>query len=559
LQVPFDEFESPVRGLMMEMPLMISSILDHAARWNGDVEVVSRRHDGGLDRSNYAAVAKRTAQLAHALRRFGIAPGDRVATVAWNSQRHLELYYAISGIAAIIHTINPRLFAEQLEYIVNHARDRMIFVDADLVKILEPLAAKLPTVEAYVILCDAAAMPPTTLPNAICYEAFIADEPDAIVWPVFDERTASGLCYTSGTTGNPKGALYSHRSTVLHAMSGAASHRSREGALKSILPVVPMFHVNAWGLPYVAPMVGAKLVFPGAKLDPASLYELFESEAVDFTAGVPTVWLWLIAYVKAQNLKFSTLKALGVGGSAAPRSMIEAFENEFGVEVLQGWGMTETSPVCTTGAIKPKHDTPEKRFDYKSIAGRINYGVDLRIIDESGAVLPDDGTSQGELLVRGHWVASGYYEDEAATKRAITADGWFHTGDIASLDSDGYLTMRDRVKDVIKSGGEWISSIDLENVAVGHPGIAEAAAVGVPHPVWSERPILVVIRAPGATVERADVLAYLEGKIVKWWTPDDVIFVDELPHTATGKISKRLLRDQLKDYRLPETATPAKA
>jgi fatty-acyl-CoA synthase len=544
---------------MMEMPLMISSILEHAARWNGDVEVVSRRSDGGIDRSNYAQVAVRAAQLAHALQRYGIVPGDRVATLAWNSQRHLELYYAISGIGAIVHTINPRLFAEQLEYIVNHARDRVMFMDADLVKILEPMAAKLPTIETYVLLCDAGAMPDTTLPNVRCYEDFIADESSSIAWPIFDERTASGLCYTSGTTGNPKGALYSHRSTVLHAMSGATSHRSRDGALRSILPVVPMFHVNAWGLPYVAPMIGAKLVFPGSKLDPASLYELFESEAVDFTAGVPTVWLWLLNYMKTNNLKFTTLKALGVGGSAAPRSLIESFENDFGVEVLQGWGMTETSPVCTTGAIKPKHDTPEQRFDYKSIAGRINYGVEMRLVDEQGTILADDGTSQGELLVRGHWVASGYYEDDAATKRAITEDGWFHTGDIASLDSDGYLTMRDRVKDVIKSGGEWISSIDLENVAVGHPGIAEAAAVGIAHPVWSERPILVVIRAPGATIERADVLAYLEGKIVKWWTPDDVIFVDELPHTATGKISKRLLRDQLKDYRLPEVATPAKA
>ncbi len=549
----------PVRGLMMEIPLTISSILEHAARWYGDVEVVSRRSDGGIDRSNYADVAARTAQLARALQRFGIEPGDRVATVAWNSQRHLELYYAISGIGAIVHTINPRLFADQLEYIVNHARDRAIFVDADLVKILEPLAAKLPTVEAYVVLCDAAGMPATTLPNARCYEDFIAGEERAIEWPVFDERTASGLCYTSGTTGNPKGALYSHRSTVLHAMSGAASHRSREGALKTVLPVVPMFHVNAWGLPYVAPMVGAKLVFPGAKLDPASLYELFESEAVDFTAGVPTVWLWLLAYVKANNLKFSTLKALGVGGSAAPRSMIEAFENDYGVEVLQGWGMTETSPVCTTGAIKPKHDVPEKRFDYKSIAGRVNYGVEMRLVDEDGKILPDDGTSQGELHVRGHWVASGYFEDEAGTKRAIADDGWFRTGDIASLDGDGYLTIRDRVKDVIKSGGEWISSIDLENVAVGHPGIAEAAAVGVRHPVWSERPVLVVIRAPGAQLERADVLAYLEGKIVKWWMPDDVIFVDELPHTATGKVSKLQLRRRLKDYRLPEQTQQAKA
>ena len=531
---------------------MISSILEHAARWNGDVEIVTRQSDRTIVRSTYGEVAARTAQLAHALRDAGIAPGDRVATLAWNSQRHLELYYAISGIGAIVHTINPRLFADQIEYIVNHARDRIVFLDPDLVRAIEPLAGRLGA-ERYIVLTDEPGLPDSALPNVTSYESFIASRPRTIVWPEFDERTASSLCYTSGTTGNPKGALYSHRSTVLHAFSGAAAHRPRKSALTAVLPVVPMFHVNAWGLPYVAPMVGAKLVMPGPHLDPASLYELLESERVDFTAGVPTVWLWLLAYLEANGLRFSTLAALGVGGSAAPRAMIEAFENTYGVEVLQGWGMTETSPVCTTGAIKSKHDNERERIAYKSLAGHCNFGVEMRIVDEAGRDLPFDGRAQGELLVRGHWVASAYFEDAPATERAFTDDGWFRTGDIASLDADGYLTMRDRTKDVIKSGGEWISSIDLENVAIAHPDVAEAAAIGVAHPTWAERPILAIVKKAGTAPTRESVLAFLEGKIAKWWMPDDVLFVDDLPHTATGKISKRLLRERLADYRLPPT------
>jgi len=543
----------PLHGLMMEMPLMISSIIDYAALWHGDSEVVSREPDGSVSRSNYREVRARAAQLALALQAYGIRPGDRVATMAWNSQRHLELYYAISGIGAIIHTINPRLFSEQIEYVVNHAADRLIFVDADLAHLLEPLAPRLTTVEGYVVLGDAANTA-TTLPNLNSYEEFIAPQARDIVWPQFDERTASGLCYTSGTTGNPKGALYSHRSTVLHALSGAATLRTPNGAMKCALPVVPMFHVNAWGLPYTAPLLGAKLVLPGPKLDPASLYELFEKEQVDFTAGVPTVWLWLVAYVKEHGLKFSSLRALGVGGSAAPRSMIETLENDYGISVQQGWGMTETSPVCTTGILNEKQDHSPQRLDYKARAGRIVYGVEMKLVDDDGKVLPDDGTAQGELLVRGHWVASGYYRNPEASEKALTSDGYFRTGDIASLDPDGYLTIRDRTKDVIKSGGEWISSIDLENVAVSHPQIAEAAAVGMPHPVWGERPVLIVKRAPGANLGRAEVLEFLKGKIVKWWMPDDVLFVDELPHTATGKISKLKLREEFKDYHLPAQA-----
>jgi acyl-CoA synthetase (AMP-forming)/AMP-acid ligase II len=532
-------------GLMMDRPLLIGSILDHAARWNADVEIVSREPDGSLARSTYAEVAERAAQLAHALVAFGIRPGDRIATLAWNSQRHLELYYGVSGIGAVLHTVNPRLFADHVAYILNHARDRIVFVDADVLPVLEPLRAVLPHVEQYVVLTDDARLPATPLRNVASFEAFIAGYPRHIAWPEFDERTASSLCYTSGTTGDPKGVLYSHRSTVLHALSGVAVHRTRRGAPTCVLPVVPMFHVNAWGLPYTAPMTGAKLVLPGPRLDPASLYELFEAERVDFTAGVPTVWLRLLAYLRANGLRFSTLCALGVGGSASPRSMIEAFENEYGVEVLQGWGMTETSPVCTTGSVKAKHDCDAERIAHKVLGGRCIFGVEMRIVGEDGRELPRDGTAAGELLVRGPWVASAYYDDVPATERAFTADGWFRTGDIASLDADGYVTMRDRVKDVIKSGGEWISSIDLENVAMGHPDVAEAAAIGIPHPLWSERPLLAIVKKPGTSPTAQSVLAFLDGKIAKWWMPDEVLFVDDLPHTATGKVSKRLLREQV--------------
>jgi acyl-CoA synthetase (AMP-forming)/AMP-acid ligase II len=541
-----------VPGLMMDEPLMISAILEHAARWHGDTEVVSRGLDKKIHRATYKEVAARTAQLAHALADYGIRPGDRLGTFAWNSQRHLELYYAISGSGAIIHTVNPRLFADQIEYIVNHAHDRVMFVDPDLVRLLEPLAERFPHVETYVVLCDEAALPTTSLPNVRSYEAFIAGRPQTYEWPVFDERTAAALCYTSGTTGNPKGALYSHRSTVLHAMSGSVALHARDGKLNAVLPVVPMFHANAWGLPYIALMLGAKLVMPGPHLDPESIYELFENERIDFTAGVPTVWFRLLAWMKEKGVRFSTLTALGVGGSASPAPMITAFEDEYGVEVLQGWGMTETSPICTSGWVKKKHDTPGERLNHKLLAGRCLFGVHLKLVDEDGNELPDDGETQGELLVRGNWVASAYFDDEAATARSFTKDGWFRTGDIATLDADGYVTMRDRVKDVIKSGGEWISSIDLENVAIAAPGVSEAAAIGVAHTVWSERPILVIVRAPGSATTREDILGYLEGKIVKWWMPDDVLFVDELPHTATGKVSKRLLRESLKDYRLQE-------
>ena len=538
-------------GLMMDRSLQISRLIDHAALWHGDTEIVTKRTGAPDRRGTYRELRARSAQVAHALeRRLGVTPGDRVATFAWNTQRHLELYYGVSGTGAVLHTINPRLFAPQIEYIVNHAGDRFIFVDVDLVPILESLTAQLPHVEAYVVLCEEAEMPATSLPNAVAYEALIAGMPDDIAWPELDERTASSLCYTSGTTGNPKGVLYSHRSTLIHAFAQAATLQAGAGSQASILPVVPLFHANAWGLPYLAPMVGAKLVFADPHLDAGELYTALEREQVTLTAGVPTIWLRLLEHMERNGLRFSSLKVLGVGGTAPPRSLIEAFELKYGVYVMNAWGMTETSPACTTGMPKPRHDELPQRIDYKTRAGRCLFGVDIRIVDDDGTLMPFDGVAQGEIHVRGPWIASGYFDDDEATSRGITEDCWLRTGDIASIDADGYVTIRDRAKDVIKSGGEWISSIDLENVAVAHPDVAEAAAIGVPHPTWSERPVLFVVAKQGRDLDANSVLAFLEGKVAKWSIPDQVILVDELPHTATGKISKRTLRERY-------AATPA--
>jgi fatty-acyl-CoA synthase len=540
------EKSAPVlAGLMMDRSLQISRLIDHAALWHGDVEIVTQRTGLPDQRSNYRQVRARSAQLAHALRqRLGVAAGERVATFAWNTQRHLELYYGVSGIGAVLHTINPRLFAAQIAYIVNHARDRFIFLDADLVPVLEPLAAQLPHVEGYVVLCAENDLPPTSLPGALAYETLIAGFPDDIVWPELDERTASSLCYTSGTTGNPKGVLYAHRSTLLHTFAQAASWQAGAGSQTSILPVVPLFHANAWGLPYLAPMQGSKLVFADPHLDPAALYDALEREQVTLSCGVPTIWLRLLEHLERNDLRFSSLKLLGVGGAAAPRSMIEAFEVKYDVRVMNAWGMTETSPACTFGIPKAEHDVLPQRIDYKTCAGRCLFGVELRIVDDAGVAQPFDGVAQGEIHVRGPWIASGYFEDEEATARGITADGWLRTGDIATVDPDGYVAIRDRAKDVIKSGGEWISSIDLENVAVAHPDVAEAAAIGVPHPTWSERPVLFAVPKAGRELDPAAVRAFLDGKIAKWWMPDEVIVVAELPHTATGKVSKRTLREQ---------------
>ena len=528
----------------MDAPLMISSIITYASRFHGDTEVVSRSVEGPIHRSSYAEVGARTAQLAHALRALGVREGDRVGTLAWNTYRHLELYYAVSGIGAVCHTINPRLFPGQISYIVNHADDRYLFVDLTFVPALEALAPELPRVRGYVILTDEAHMPVTTLPNVICYETLLRDQPTSIAWPVFDENTAAAMCYTSGTTGDPKGVLYSHRSAVLHAMAGGMAEASRVNvSSRCYMPVVPMFHVNAWGYPYSAPMIGGKLVLVGPAHDAASLFQLMNDEGVETAAAVPVIWLRLLDYLVENGKDLTSLKALRVGGSAAPASMIEAYESR-GIEVIHGWGMTETSPICTTGSIKRKHRLSPDRITYQRRAGRCVYGVEMRIVDDAGVVQPDDGESEGELHVRGPWVASGYFHNEPASAAAITADGWFKTGDIATIDHDGYLTIRDRSKDLIKSGGEWISSIDLENAAVGHPEVEEAAAIAIPHEKWSERPMLVVVRKPGSAIGRDDVLSWLDGKVATWWLPDEVVFIEEMPHTATGKISKRTLRER---------------
>ena len=529
---------------MMDVPLAISSVLKHGARFHHDVEIVSRTVEGPIHRYTYADLAHRSAQLAHALRALGVNEGDRVGTLAWNTYRHVELYYGIAGIGAVCHTVNPRLYPEQISYIVRHADDVVLFVDLTFVALLETLAPHFPGVRAYVIMTGEDTMPETTLPNVLCYETLLAAQPQTIAWPAFDEHTASGLCYTSGTTGSPKGALYSHRSTVLHAMTGCMAEMSWMPESRiCVMPIVPMFHVNAWGFPFVAPMMGAKLVLPGPLHDAASLYELIENEGVRRAGAVPTVWLALLDYLERTGRELTSLKSMRVGGSSAPASMVAAFEAR-GIEVTNGWGMTEMSPVGTTGTVKAKHlDSPE-RGRYQATQGRCLFNVDMRVIGDDGRVLSDDGVSQGELQVRGPWVASAYYHDDEATASAFTDDGWFKTGDIVTIDPDGYMSLRDRSKDLIKSGGEWISSIDLENAAVAHPEIAEAAAIGVPHPKWSERPVLCVVRRPGSTLDRQDVLSFLDGKIAKWWMPDDVAFVDSLPHTATGKVSKRDLRER---------------
>ena len=541
-----------MRGLMMDGPLLISSIIKHAARFYGDSEIVSRTVEGPLHRYTYRDLAARAAQLAQALLALGIGEGERVGTLAWNGYRHLELYYAVSGIGAVCHTINPRLYHDQIAYIANHAGDRVLFLDLSFVPLVEALAERLPGVRAYIIMTARATMPATTLRNVLCYEELLADLPAHFDWPQFDENAAAGMCYTSGTTGDPKGALYSHRSNVLHAFSTCIAETSRRvQSNRSHMPIVPMFHVNAWGFPYASLMMGSKLVLCGPKHDTASLYELMEGEAVQTAAAVPTVWLGMLQYLESTGQELTSLRALRVGGSAAPASMIEAYE-ERGIEVIHGWGMTETSPVCTTGSLKPEHRESPDRLAYQLTAGRCMFGVEMRIVADDGTIQPDDGVSIGELHVRGPWVAAAYYENALASADAFTPDGWFKTGDICSLDEHGYLTIHDRSKDLIKSGGVWISSIDLENAALGHPAIAEAAAIAMPHPTYVERPLLVVVRKPNATVERADILAFLDGKIAKWWMPDDVAFVDELPHTATGKISKRELRTRMQRERVPD-------
>jgi fatty-acyl-CoA synthase len=541
-----------MQGLMMNRPLLISSILEHAGSQSGTITMVSHTADQGVHRTTYAELARRSCQLAHALQdRLEIGIGDRIGTLAWNDHRHFELYYAISGIGAICHTINPRLFPEQIAYIINHAEDCWLFVDPMFVPLVERLAPQLPTVRGVVVLGDAGHLPTSALAHLCSYEALLEGQPDSFAWPELDETTAAGLCYTSGTTGNPRGALYHHRSTILHAMMLAMPNVLGLAADDVVLPVVPMFHANAWGLAYVCPLVGVGMVMPGPRLDGASLYEQIERERVTFSAGVPTIWFGLLNHLREAGRRLSTLRRVIIGGAAPPRSMIDAFEDQ-GIEVRHGWGMTEMSPVgavCSLdarGAALPLEE--RRRLALKQ--GRPPWGVELRIVDGDGVPLPHDGSAAGLLLVRGPWVASAYFRDDEATAAAFQ-DGWFATGDVASIDPHGYLEITDRAKDVIKSGGEWISSITLENTAMGHSDLLEAAVIAIAHPRWGERPLLIVVPRPQAEVGKADIVAFLEAKVPRWWLPDDVVFVAELPHTATGKIQKSRLREMFRNHPLP--------
>jgi fatty-acyl-CoA synthase len=545
-----------MQGLMMDMPLLISDLIKHADRHHGDTEIVTKTvEDGTIHRYTYREAHRRARRLANALGTLGVRMHDRVATLAWNSYRHFEIYYATAGSGGVIHTINPRLFPEQIAYIANHAEDKVLFFDVNLAPLVEKLAPLLKSVKAFIAMTGRATMPQAGIPGLHCYEELLEAQDDRYVWPSFDERTAACLCYTSGTTGNPKGALYSHRSTMLHAYAAALPDALNLSARDVILPVVPMFHVNAWGLPYSCAATGAKLVFPAQHLDGKSLHALFEQEGVTMSAGVPTVWLGLLNFMKEHRLKFSTLKGVVIGGSAAPPAMIRTFQEDFGVQVLHAWGMTEMSPLGTVCSFKAKHAkaTKEERYALQNKVGRVLFGVDTRIVGEDGSELPRDGKAFGDLQVRGPWIVNGYFKGEGGDplKKDAAGAGWFPTGDVVTIDPDGYIQITDRSKDVIKSGGEWISSIELENIAVAHPAVQEAAVIGVAHPKWDERPIVVVVKKPGQELSKAEILKFYEGKIAKWWMPEDVVFVAELPHTATGKLSKLTLRQQMKDYKLP--------
>ncbi len=534
---------------MMADQLRVAGIIEHAAKWHGETEIVSRLPEGGIHRGTYAQAHARSKQLANALLRLGVADGDRVATIAWNTHRHFELYYGVAGIGAVCHTINPRLFPEQLVYIINHAEDRLLFFDLTFLPLVEKLAPACPKVEKWVLMAGPEYLPAASaLPGLCSYEDLLAAESTDYEWPMLDENTACSLCYTSGTTAEPKGVLYSHRSTLLHAMAISLPDALNCSALDVIMPVVPMFHVNAWGLPYAAPLNGAKLVLPGAGMDAASLYELFESEGVTFSAGVPTIWLGLLQFMREGGRQFTSLRRTVVGGSACPPALMKAFEEELGVTIMHAWGMTETSPLGTAGHLKPKHQglSPADSRAVRAKQGRVVFGADMKIVGDDGQALPHDGVAFGDLLVRGPWVVADYFR--SGTPGELTADGWFRTGDVATIDPDGFMQITDRSKDVIKSGGEWISSIDLENLAVAHPAVAEAAVIGVPSAKWSERPLLVVVRRPGMDVSAEELLGFFKGKVAKFSEPDAVEFVEQLPHTATGKILKTQLRKDFAGY-----------
>jgi fatty-acyl-CoA synthase len=542
-------------GLMQDQPLLISSLIEFADKHHGDGEVVSRRVEGDIHHYTWSDVASRSRQVANALDSMKLGFSERVATIAWNGYRHLELYFGVSGSGRVLHTINPRLHPEQIAWIANHAEDQVLCFDMTFLPIVQAIHSKCTTVKHWVAMCDADKLPADSgIPNLISYEAWMGNQSTTYQWPVFDENTASSMCYTSGTTGNPKAALYSHRSTTLHAYAAALPDVMCISARDAILPVVPMFHVNAWGIPYSAALTGAKLVFPGPGMDGKSVYEMIENEGVTYAAGVPTVWQMLLTYMKPNGLKFSTLKRTVIGGSACPPAMIDAFREDYGVEVLHAWGMTELSPLGTLCTLKNKHLKLPKEEQMKLLMkqGRAIYGVDMKIVNDAGDEQPHDGKAYGDLLVRGPWVVANYYKGEG-NPLVKDKDGhdWFPTGDVATIDPDGFMQITDRSKDVIKSGGEWISSIDIENIAVAHPAVAMAACIGVAHPKWDERPIVAVVKKPDAQVSREELLAFYEGKTAKWQIPDDVVFVDAIPIGATGKMLKTKLREQLKDYKLP--------
>ncbi len=538
-------------GLMQDWPLLCHRIIDHAATYHAERRVVSRSIEGPIHTTNYSSIRKRSLRVAQRLEKDGIRLGDRVATLAWNTWRHVEAWYGILGLGAVYHTVNPRLFPEQIVWIVNHAEDRVMITDLTFVPLLEKLADKLTMIERYVVLTDAAHMPATSLKNAVPYEQWIAEVDGDFAWKSFDENTAAGMCYTSGTTGNPKGVLYSHRSNVLHSMMASAPDAMGVSCRDVVLPVVPMFHANCWGLALTSPMVGAEMVMPGAKLDGASIFELLNDYHVTFTAAVPTVWLMLLAHLEAnKNLKLPYLRKVVIGGSASPRAMIQTFQDSYGVDVCHAWGMTEMSPLGTLGSLKPEYAnlTGDKRLDIQVKQGHPPFCVEMKITDDAGQELPRDGKTFGRLKVRGPAVARRYFKEDSDI---IDAEGFFDTGDVSTIDPHGYMQITDRAKDVIKSGGEWISSIDIENLAVGHPKIAEAAVIGIKHPKWDERPLLVVVVKKDQKVGKQELIDFMTGKIAKWWIPDDVAFVDEIPHTATGKIQKTALRERFRDYVLP--------
>jgi fatty-acyl-CoA synthase len=538
-------------GLMQNWPLTVDKILDHAKAWHGDREIVSRSVEGPIVRSTYAEVHSRAKRLSNALKGLGVQPGDRVATLAWNTARHIEAWYGIMGMGAVCHTLNPRLFAEQLCYIINHAEDRIIFTDLTFAAILAENAPKLPTVKHYVVMTDRAGMQGVTLPGALCFEDLVEQNSADCEWGGFDENTASSLCYTSGTTGNPKGVLYSHRSNFLHTLVTLGVDVMGLSARDTVLPVVPMFHANAWGLAFSCAAAGCKLVMPGAKLDGPSVHELLETEGVTFSAAVPTVWLGLLQHLRGTGGKLSTLKRVVIGGSAVPEAIVRGFRDEYGVDVTHAWGMTEMSPLGTLSAptAKVAAMTAEDQLRYKLKQGRPPIGVDMKLEDDAGQRLPHDGATFGRLMVKGPFIVGGYFKGDGG--EILDDQGFFDTGDVATVDPDGYMQITDRAKDVIKSGGEWISTIEIENIAVGHEKAANAAVIGAYHPKWDERPLLLVQLKPGEQATKEEFLAFLEGKIAKWWTPDDVVFVDDIPLGATGKIDKKLIRERMKDYVLP--------